>query len=172
MKIELCSCLGILWGPSWHPDGSRSKPRPKFDERFWILGWPVGSEMGPTSIKNQGKNQIDFHNDLETSFSRFWDDFCSKKGHSVTFSTSWQIYEKSDFEQHSNGFSIFFDFGSVDFRLWMVYFSGVFSNAILRATFLEFGSNFGLNWTPNRSPNCWKNLWKTKLINCWNFDGF
>ena len=100
--------------------------------------------MEPKSIENVMKNNIDFYNDFEITFSRFGDDFGSKnlsemRGSRVTFSTSWRIYEKCDFEQPSNGFAIFLDFGSVAFRLESVYFSIVFSNAILRPTFLEFG---------------------------------
>ena len=75
------------------------------------------------------------------------------RGRRVTFSTSVRIYEKCDFEQPSNGFAIFFDFGSVDFRPGRVYFSAVFLNAILRPTFLDFWSNFGPNWGPNGSQH-------------------
>ena len=116
----------------------------------------MGSKMEPKSIKNLMKICFDFCCDFEIVFSRSWIDFGSKnlskmRGRRVTFSTKLRIYEKCDFEQPSNGFAIFFDFGSVDFRLERVYFSIVFSNAILRPTFLEFGSNFNLNCTPNRS---------------------
>ena len=79
----------------------------------------MGSKMEPKSIKNLMKIRFDFC-DFETVFSRSWDDFGSKnlsemRGRRVTFSTSLRIYEKCDFEQPSNGFAIFFDFGSNDF---------------------------------------------------------
>ena len=38
----------------------------------------MGPKMEPKSIKNLMKNHIDFYNDFETTFSRFWDDFGSK----------------------------------------------------------------------------------------------
>ena len=81
----------------------------------------MGSKMGPKSVQNLMKNHIDFYNDFETTFSGFLDDVGSKnlskmRGRRVTFSTSLRICEKCDFEQPSNGFAIFFDFGSVDFR--------------------------------------------------------
>ena len=49
--------------------------------------------MEPKSIENVMKNNIDFYNDFETTFSRFGDDFGSKnlsemRGSRVTFSTS------------------------------------------------------------------------------------
>ena len=70
--------------------------------------------MGPKSIQNLMKNHIDFYNDFETTFSRFWDDFGSKnlskmRGLRVTVSTSLRICEMFDFEQPSNSFTIYFD---------------------------------------------------------------
>ena len=80
----------------------------------------MGCKMEPKSVKNLMKNHIDFYNDFDTTFFDL-DDLGSKnlsqmRGRRVTFSTSLRIYEKCDFEQPSNGFAIFFDFGSVDFR--------------------------------------------------------
>ena len=120
-KINLWSCLGALWAPSCRQDGTRSTPRAKNNEKSWILGWLMGSKMEPKSYKNMIKNHIDFYNGFETTFSWFWDDFGSKnlskmRGRRVTFAGSLRICKKCDFEQPSNGFAIFFDFGSVDFR--------------------------------------------------------
>ena len=120
-KIDLWSCLGPLWAPSWRQDGPRATPRANFDEKYSILGWPVGSKMEPKSIKNLIKNRLDFCNDFESTFSRSWVDFGSKnlskmRGLRVTFSTLLRICEKCDFEQPSIVFAIFFDFESVDFR--------------------------------------------------------
>ena len=120
-KIDIWSCLGALWAPSGRQDDPRATPRAKFNEKYSILGWPMRSKMEPKSIKNLMKNHIDFYYDFETTFSRFWNDFGSKnlskmRGRRVTFSTSLRICEKCDFEQPSNGFALFFDFGSVDFR--------------------------------------------------------
>ena len=78
LKIELWGCLGALWRPSWPQDGSRSTPRAKNNEKWWILECPGGSKMGPKSRKSQMKNHIDFYNDFETTFSRFGEDFGSK----------------------------------------------------------------------------------------------
>ena len=81
----------------------------------------MGSKMEPKSIKNQMKIFFDFWCDLEFVFPRSRIDFGSKnlskrKGRRVTFSTKLRIYEKCDFEQPSNDFAIFFDFGSVAFH--------------------------------------------------------
>ena len=120
-KIDLWSGLGALWAPSCRQDVTRSTPRAKNNEKSSILGWLLGSKMEAKYYKNLIKNHIDFYNGFETTFSRFWDDFGSKnlsktRGRRVTFAGSLRICEKCDFEQPSNGFAIFFDFGSVDFR--------------------------------------------------------
>ena len=112
-KIDLRSRLGALWAPAWRQDGPRATPRANFDEKYSILGWPVGSKMEPKSINNMIENRLDFCNDFESTFSRSWVDFASKnlskmRGLRVTFSTSLRICEKCDFEQPSNGFAIFF----------------------------------------------------------------
>ena len=70
---------------------------------------------------NLMKNQPDFCNDFESTFSRSWVDFGSKnlskmRGLRATFSTLLRICEKCDFEQPSHRFAIFFDFRRVDFR--------------------------------------------------------
>ena len=120
-KIDLWSCPGALWAPSWRQDGPRATPRANFDETCLILGWPVGSKMEPKSIKNLMKNRLDFCNDFESTFSRSWVDFGSKnlskmRGLRVTFSTLLRICERCDFEQHSYCFALFFDFGGADFQ--------------------------------------------------------
>ena len=120
-KIELRSRLGALWAPAWRQDGPRATPRANFEEKYLILGWPVGSKMEPKSIKNLIKNRLDFCKDFGTTFSRSWVDFGSKKlsklrGLRVTFSTLLRICEKCDLEQPSHRFAIFFDFESIDFR--------------------------------------------------------
>ena len=120
-KIDLWSCPGTLWAPSWRQYGPRATPRAKFNEKYSILGWPVGSKMEPKSIKNLMKNRLDFCNDFESTFSRSWVDFGSKnlskmRGLRVTFSTLLRICEKCDLEQPSHRFAIFFDFRRVDFR--------------------------------------------------------
>ena len=58
-KIDLWSCPGALWAPSWRQDGPRATPRAKFDEKCSILGWPMGSKMEPKSIKKSDV-KIDF----------------------------------------------------------------------------------------------------------------
>ena len=157
-KFDLWSCPGALWAPSWRQDGPRATPRAKFNQKYSILGWPVGSKMEPKSIKNLMKNRLDFCNDFESTFSGSWVDFCSKnlskmRGFRVTFLTLLRICEKHDFKQPSIVFAIFFHFGSVDFRPEKVYFSDVFPKVLLRRTFFDFGSNFRPNWTPNWSRN-------------------
>ena len=77
--------------------------------------------MDQKSVQNRIKNYIIFHIEFITTFSRYFVDFGSKnlskmEGLRVTFSTLLRICEKCDFEQPSNGFAIFFDSGSVDFR--------------------------------------------------------
>ena len=77
-----------------------------------------------------------FRNDFFWILGRFWlQKPLQHEGPRVIFSISSRICEKCDFEQPSNGFAIFLDFGRVDLRLQNVYFSIVFSNAILRPTF-------------------------------------
>ena len=116
--------LELSWstlGASWRQDGPRVAPRVKINEKCSILEVPMGSKMEPKSHKNLIKIRLDFCNDFECPFFRSWLDFGSKnlskmRGLRVTFSTLLRICEKCDFEQPSNGFAIFFDFGSVDFR--------------------------------------------------------
>ena len=114
--------------------------------------------MEPKAIKNLIENRFDFCNDFETTFSRYWVDVGSKnlskmRGLNVSFSTLLRICEKCDFKQHFYGFAPFSDFRRVDFRFENVYFSVVFSNAILRRTFFDFWLIFYLNWNPNGNPN-------------------
>ena len=158
LKIDLWSGLGALWAPSWRQDGPRATPRAKNDEKYKILGWPVGSKMEPKSIKNQIKNRLNFCNDFKSTFFRSWVDFGCKnlskmRGLRVTFSTLLRICEKCDLERPSHHFALFFDFRRVGFRPWKVYFSDAFSDAFLRRTFLDFGWNFVPNWSPNGSQN-------------------
>ena len=120
-KIDLWSCLGALWAPSWRQDGPRATPRAKFYEKYAILGWAVGSQMEPKSMKNLLGNRPDFYIDFETTFSWSWHDFGSKnlsqiRGLRVTFSILLRICEKCDLEQSSHRFAIFFNFESIDFR--------------------------------------------------------
>ena len=77
-KIDLWSCPGTLWAPSWRQDGPRATPRAKFNEKYSILRLPVGSKMEPKSIKNRIKNRLDVGHDFETTFFRFWVDCGSK----------------------------------------------------------------------------------------------
>ena len=114
-------------------------------------------------VKNLMKNRVDFCNDFETTFSRFWEELGTKslskmKSLRMVFSTSFQICEKCDFEQHSYGFATFFEFGSLDFRSQKVYFSDVFPKSLLRRIFFDFGWIFGATWSPNGSQNPLKNL--------------
>ena len=76
---------------------------------------------------------------------------------SIIFHTFLAISEKCDFEQPSNGFAIFFEFGSLDFRPERVYFSMVFWTAVLRHTFFNFWTIFGPTWSPNGTQNRLKN---------------
>ena len=176
-KIEVWGSLGALWEPSWRPSGAGATTRAQKVEKYAIFGSPRSSKMDQKSIQNRIKNYMIFHIEFRTTFSRYWEDFGSQnlskmRGLRVAFSTSLRICEKCDFERQYSVFAIFFDFGSVDFWPERVYFSSVFSNAILRPTFLEFGWNFGPNWTRNRSPNWWKKLWKSKLKFWWFFNEF
>ena len=75
------------------------------------------------------------------------------RGLRVIFSTSLRRCEKYDFEQPFNVFPMFFDFEGLDFGAESVYFSAVFSNALCRGTFFNFGSNSGPNGRPNGSQN-------------------
>ena len=145
--LEHFGALRALWAPAWRQDGPRATPRSKINEKFPILRSPVGSKIEPKSINNLMKNRFDFCNDFGTTFSRFWIYFGSKnlskmRGLRVTFSSLLRTCEKCDFEQPSYGFAIFFDFQRVDFQSEKVYFSVVFSKAILRRTFFDFWWNF------------------------------
>ena len=138
-KIDLWSRLGALWAPSWRQDGPTVTPRASYDEKYSILGWPVGSKMEPKSIKNLMKNRLDFCNDFESTFSRSWVDFGAKnlskmRGLRVTFSTLLRICEKCDFEQPSYGFALFFDFRRVDFST----LKGVFFSCFLEHDFKTY----------------------------------
>ena len=120
-KIDLWSCPGTLWAPSWRQYGPRAASRARFNEKYLILGWPVGSNMEPKSTKNLMKNQLDFYNEFESTFSRSWADSGSKNLSKmrvlrVTFSTLLRICEKCDLEQPSHRFATFFEFRRVGFR--------------------------------------------------------
>ena len=52
---------------------------------------------------------------------------------------------------------MFFDFEGLDFGAERVDFSVVFSKALWRGTFFNFGSNSGPNGRPNGSQNELKN---------------
>ena len=86
------------------------------------------------------------------------------RGLRVIFSTSLRRCEKYDFEQPSNVFAMFFDFEGLDFGAERVDFSVVFSKALWRGTFFNFGSNSGPNGRPNGSQNRRKNQLNFKLI--------
>ena len=110
------------------------------------------------SIKNLIKNGMNFESDFETTFSRSWAEVGAKnlsemRGLRVIFSTSLRRCEKYDFEQPSNVFPMFFDFEGLDFGAERVDFSAVFSKALWRGTFFNFGSNSGPNGTQNRRKN-------------------
>ena len=89
-KIDLWSCLGALWAPSWRQGGPRATARAKLDEKYVILGWPVGSKMEPKSIKKLITNWFYFTKDFEATFSLSWIDFGRKnlskmRGLRITF---------------------------------------------------------------------------------------
>ena len=157
-KISFWSCLGALWPLSWRQDGPRVAPGAKINETCTILRWPRGSKMEAKSNKKLIKNRFDFCNDFENTFSRSWVVFGSKnlskmRGLRVTFSTLLRICEKYDFKQPSYGFAIFFDFWRDGFRCSKLYFSVVFSKAILRRTSLDFWRICCPNWSSNWSQN-------------------
>ena len=112
--------------------------------------------MGPKSIKNLIEIRLDFCNDLECPFFRSGIDFGSRnlskmRDLRVTFSTSLRICEKCDFEQHSNGLAIFFDFRRVDFQPQNVDFSDVFQRCFQHVFFrfwAEIGTKFSAKWDP------------------------
>ena len=85
------------------------------------------------------------------------------RGLRVIFSTSLRRCEKYDFEQLSNVFAMFFDFEGFDFGAERVDFSVVFSKALWRDTFFNFGSNSGPG-SPNGSQKRRKKPLKFKLI--------
>ena len=162
-KSDLPRCLGALWRPSWSQDGPRPTAKLKNLEKYEILGSPGRSKMEPKPLKNLMKNRVDFCNDFETTFSRSWNYFGSKslskmRSLRVVFSTSLRECEKCDLEQPSYVFAIFFEFGRLDFRREIVYFSRVFPKSILRHTFFDFEEIFGASWLRNGSQTRRKNL--------------
>ena len=58
---------------------------------------------------------------------------------------------------------MFFNFEVLDFEAERVDFSVVFSKALWRGTFFNFGSNSGPNGSPNGSQNRRKNQLNFKL---------
>ena len=111
------NALGTLQAPRWLKIDTKKQNSYKINN---FRGGPMGSKMEPKSIKNLMKIGFDFYNDFQIVFSRSWIDFGSKnlskmRGRRGTFSTKLRIYKKCDFEQPSNGFAIFFHFGSNDF---------------------------------------------------------
>ena len=69
-KINPRSCPGALWAPSWRQDDPTWRPRVKNLKQILILGWPVGFKIELKSMKHRMKEQLDFCNDFETTFSR------------------------------------------------------------------------------------------------------
>ena len=71
-QIELWSRPGALWAPSWRQDGPRATPTAKVNQKYSILGWPVGFKMDPKSRKSGfeivTKNKLIFNH----IFNRFW----------------------------------------------------------------------------------------------------
>ena len=115
------------------------------NETCRTLGSPRAAKMELKSIKNLIKNRMNFKSEV-----------CAKnlsemRGLRVIFSTSLRRCEKYDFEQPSNMFAMFFDFEGLDFGAERVDFSVVFSKALWRGTFFNFGSNSGPNGSPNGS---------------------
>ncbi len=109
-------------------------------------------------MKNLSKNRMNFKSDFETTFSRSWAEVGAKNlsemsGLRVIFSTSLRRCEKYDFGQPSYVFHMFFDFEGLDFGAESVYFSVVFSKALCRGTFFNFGFNSDPNGSPNGSQN-------------------
>ena len=138
------------------------------NEKCQTLGSHRGGKMELKSIKNLIKNGMNFESDFETTFSRSWVEVGAKnlsemRGLRVIFSTSLRRCEKYDFEQPSNVFPMFFDFEGLDFGAERVDFSVVFSKALWRGTFFNFGSNSGPNGSPNGSQNRRKNQLNFKL---------
>ena len=114
LKIELWSRLGALWARAWRQDGLRATPRANFNEKYSILGWPVGSKMEVKSIKNLIKNRLDCCNDFERTFSQSW------VGLRVTFSSLLRICEKCDFNNTPMFGGLIFDLKMCIFRLFFL----------------------------------------------------
>ena len=103
-KIQLCGCLGTLWGLFWRQDGARAITRAKQIEKCRILWLPGGAKMEPQSIKNLIKNRMNVESDFETTFCRSWvevgaENLSEMRGLRVIFLTSLRRCEKYDFEK-------------------------------------------------------------------------
>ena len=147
LKIDLWSGLGALWAPSWRQDDPRVAPRAKIDEKYSILGWPVGSKMEPKSVKNLIKIRLDFCNDFESTFSRSWVGFGSKnlskmRGLRVTFSSLLRICEKCDFEQTLLWFCCIFRLSEGRFSILKGVFFMCFFKAASETYFLMIWGEF------------------------------
>ena len=128
------------------------------NEKCQTLGSHRGAKMELKSIKNLIRNRMNFESDFETTFSRSWAEVGAKnlsemRGLRVIFSTSLRRCEKYDLNNSVTFFAMFFDFEGLDFGAERVDFSVVFSKALWRGTFFNFGSNSGPNGRPNGSQN-------------------
>ena len=108
--------------------------------------------MEQKSIKKRPENFTCFWRDLETTFSRSWDDFGGKnlskiRGLRVTFSTSWRKCEKSVLEGLSIAFAIFFKLEASIFRSKIDYFLVFFQGCFLVMHWIDFSSILVRFWS-------------------------
>ena len=133
------------WGRPWRQDDTRGTSRAQKIQKSRIFGCLREPNMEQKSIKKLSENCIFFCHDLETTFSRSWDDFGSKnlskiRGLRVTFSTSWRKCEKSVLERPSIGFAIFFKLEASIFRSKIDYFLVFFQGCFLVMHWIDFSS--------------------------------
>ena len=147
----------------------KSGTKSKIHKKSSILGWPVGSKIEPKSIRNQMKHWLDFCNDFEGTFSRWWVDFGSKnlskmRGLKATFFNLVANMREVWFWTTLPSFCYIFRLSEGRFSTLKVVFFTCFSECDFKTYFfrclIEFLSR------PNGSQNWWKNIWKSRL-NFW-----
>ena len=142
-KINLWSRLGALWAHSWRQDSPRVAPRARIDEKYSILGWPMGCKMNPKSIKHLMKNKLDFCNDFESTFSRSWIDFGSKALSKMWVSGAlfqpYYEYVKSVIWNNPPIVLLYFSTLKASTPDLKMYISQLFFESVCKTYFLRFG---------------------------------
>ena len=149
-RIVLGRGLGARRRASWRQRRSEL-------EKSWFFGSPGRPKWDPESLKKRFEKAILFTSFWWVVFFGFWIGFGCQNGSQMgalraLFHTLSAICEKYDFEQPSNGFTLFFVSGTLYFRCLEQGFWLFFPNWFLRYIFEGFWRAWSSNLAPKWSP--------------------